>query len=52
MPRNTTTVPSQPILDEGSVTPDRTRFRTAHPSDSQLYKEIQKLLTKDVVRQS
>jgi hypothetical protein len=49
MPRNTLTPLPQPIFDEGSVTPDPTRFTTAHPSDSQLYKEIQKLLTKDVV---
>jgi len=49
MPRNTITPLPQPIFDEGSVSPDPTRFRTAHPSDSQLYKEIQKLLTKDVV---
>src|SRR6201993_3338428 len=49
MPRNTLTPLPQPIFDEGSVTPDPTRFRTAHASDSQLYKEIQKLLTKDVV---
>lgn len=49
MPRNTVTALPQPIFDEGSVTPDPTRFRTPHPSDSQLYKEIQKLLTKDVV---
>jgi hypothetical protein len=49
MPRNTMTALPQPIFDEGSVSPDPTRFRTAHPSDSQLYKEIQKLLTKDVV---
>lgn len=49
MPRNTITALPQPIFGEGSVTPDPTRFRTAHPSDSQLYKEIQKLLTQDVV---
>jgi len=49
MPRNTITALPQPIFDEGSVTPDPTGFRTPHPSDSQLYKEIQKLLTKDVV---
>jgi len=39
----------QPIFNEGSITPDPTRFKTAHPSDSQLYKQIQNLLTKDVV---
>ena len=49
MPRDTITALPQPIFDEGSVSPDPTRFRTTHPSDSQLYKEIQKLLTKDVV---
>ena len=49
MPRNTLTALPQPIFNEGSVSPDPTRFKTAHPSDSQLYKEIQKLLTKDVV---
>jgi hypothetical protein len=45
MPRSTITPLPEPIFDEGSVTPDPTRFRTAHPSDSQLCKEIQKLLT-------
>jgi hypothetical protein len=49
MPRNTLTPLPQPIFDEGNVTPDPTRFKTAHPSDTQLYKEIQSLLTKDVV---
>jgi len=49
MPRNALTPLPQPIFNEGSTTPDPTRFKTAHPSDTQLYKEIQKLLTKDVV---
>ena len=49
MPRDAITPLPQPVFDEGSVTPDPTRFSTAHPSDSQLYKVIQKLLTKDVV---
>jgi Calcineurin-like phosphoesterase len=49
MPRNTLTPLPQPIFDEGNITPDPTRFKTGHPSDSQLYKEIQSLLTKDVV---
>lgn len=49
MPRDAITPLPQPVFDEESVTPDPTRFSTAHPSDSQLYKDIQKLLTKDVV---
>src|ERR1041385_6469429 len=49
MPRDTLTALPQPIFDEGSITPDPTRFRTGHPSDSKLYKQIQNLLTKDVV---
>jgi Calcineurin-like phosphoesterase len=49
MPRNTVTPLPQPLFNEGSVTPDPTQFKVAHPSDTQLYKEIQKLLTKDVV---
>src|SRR5277367_4930153 len=49
MPRNTITPLPQPVFNEGSVTPDPTQFKVAHPSDTQLYKEIQKLLTKDVV---
>jgi hypothetical protein len=49
MPRNTMTPLPQPIFDEGNVTPDPTRFSITHPSDSLLYKEIQQLLTKDVL---
>jgi hypothetical protein len=39
----------QPIFNEGNITPDPTRFKVPHPSDKQQYKEIQKLLKKDVV---
>lgn len=49
MPRNASTPLPQPIFNEGSVTPDATRFKTAHASDTQQYKEIQNLLKKDVV---
>jgi len=40
---------SQPVFSESNITPDPTRFKTKHPSDSQLYKEIGNLLKKDVV---
>jgi hypothetical protein len=49
MPRNPLTPLPQPIFNEGDVSPDPTRFKIKHPSDSQLYAEIGKLLTKDVV---
>jgi hypothetical protein len=39
----------QPIFNEGNITPDPTRFKISEPSDSQQYKEIQKLLKKNVV---
>ena len=49
MPRNTSTALPQPIFDEGDIIRDPTRFKTAHPSDTAQYKEIQNLLKKDVV---
>src|ERR1700678_1923058 len=49
MPRNAITPLSQPVFNEGSVTPDPTGFKVEHASDTQVYKEIQNLLTKDVV---
>jgi Calcineurin-like phosphoesterase len=49
MPRELSTTLPQPIFNEGQVTPDPKRFKTKHPSDNQQYKEIEKLLTKDVV---
>jgi Calcineurin-like phosphoesterase len=39
----------QPIFNEGNVTPDPKRFTTRHPSDTAQYKEIEKLLKKQVV---
>ncbi|HLW78591.1 MAG TPA: metallophosphoesterase [Terriglobia bacterium] len=39
----------EPAFSEGVATPDPTAFKTAHPSDTQQYKQIQNLLTKDVV---
>ena len=39
----------EPIFAEGVPSPDPTVFKTPHPSDQQLYKQIQNLLTKDVV---
>jgi len=39
----------QPIFDESASTPDPTRFKTKHPSDTELYKRVQDLLKKDVV---
>jgi hypothetical protein len=54
MPRNANTplvqpLFGEPVFSEGVPTPDPTVFTTPHPSDSQLYKQIQKLLTRDVV---
>jgi hypothetical protein len=49
MPRNTLTALPQPVFDEGNIMRDPTRFKTAHPSDTNQYKEIQNLLKKDVV---
>ncbi len=49
MPRNMITPLPQPVFNEGNITPDPTRFKVKHPSDSQQYKAIQNLLTKDVV---
>ncbi len=34
---------SEPIFGEGQLTPDPTYFQTPHPSDSPLYKELDKL---------
>jgi len=50
IPRGTTPAFSQPIFNEGNVTPDPTRFKTYHPSDKAQYKEIEKLLKTQVVR--
>jgi hypothetical protein len=44
MPRSESTTFPQPIFSEGNITPDPSRFKTKHPSDSQLYKEIGNLL--------
>ena len=41
MPRNALTPLPQPIFNEGSVTPDPTKFKTKHPSDTKLYDQIQ-----------
>ncbi len=49
MPRAQSTPLLAPVFDEPTVTQDPTRFGTPHPSDTQLYDQIQKLLTKDVV---
>jgi hypothetical protein len=39
----------EPVFEEGQVTPDPTGFMEDHPSDKELYKEVQKLLTTEVV---
>lgn len=49
MPRSQATTLPQPIFSESNITPDPTAFTKPHPSDTQLYKEIQNLLAKDVV---
>jgi calcineurin-like phosphoesterase family protein len=54
MPRTAKTSLSQPVFrepvfNEATQTVDPSGFLVPHPSDSALYKEISKLLTKDVV---
>ncbi len=49
MPREKSTPLPQPVFNEGNVTADPKQFKTKHGSDNQQYKEIQNLLTKDVV---
>jgi hypothetical protein len=49
MPRAQSTPLSAPVFDEPTVTPDPVKFKALHPSDTQLYKQIQQLLAKDVV---
>lgn len=39
----------EPVFSEGVASPDPTGFWKKHPSDNALYKQIQNLLTKDVV---
>jgi hypothetical protein len=39
----------EPVFAEGKPTPDPTRFKLPHPSDAELYKQIQALLYEDVV---
>jgi Calcineurin-like phosphoesterase len=39
----------EPVFGEGKVTPDPTGFIEAHPSDTALYKQVEKLLTTAVV---
>ncbi len=49
MPRQASTPMAGPIFDEPTASPDPVQFKIAHPSDTQLYKQVQNLLTKDVV---
>src|SRR5512142_3068095 len=49
MPRAQSTPLSAPVFDEPTVTPDPAKFKVLHPSDTQLYKQVQQLLAKDVV---
>ncbi len=39
----------EPVFGEGKVTPDPTGFMEKHPSDTALYKEVEKLLKTEVV---
>jgi hypothetical protein len=39
----------EPVFNEGIPSRDPTQFKQTHPSDKQLYKQIQDLLKKDVV---
>jgi hypothetical protein len=49
MPPSGTSVLPQPVFDEPSLTPDPATFTKKHPSDTQQYAAVQKLLAKDVV---
>jgi Calcineurin-like phosphoesterase len=49
MPREANSPLAQPVFDESSITPDPGKFKTVHPSDTALYKQVQNLLKKDVV---
>jgi Calcineurin-like phosphoesterase len=49
MPRSENATLPQPIFSEENITPDPSRFKTKHPSDAALYKEIGSLLLKEVV---
>jgi hypothetical protein len=54
MPRDPNTRLPQPVFDEptfneGTSSPDPTKFTTPHPSDDAQYKKIEDLLTKDTV---
>jgi calcineurin-like phosphoesterase family protein len=49
MPRSEGLVLNQPVFSESQITPDPSKFTTVHPSDTALYKQIENLLTKDVV---
>jgi len=54
MPRNPAFRLPQPLFDEptfseGTPTPDPARFKVPHPSDAELYRQIQALLCEDVV---
>jgi hypothetical protein len=49
MPRGKSTPLPQPVFNEGNLTLDPKQFKVKHPSDTRQYKEIEKLLTKDVV---
>jgi hypothetical protein len=54
MPRRANTplnepVFGEPVFSKGVPTADPTTFKQPHPSYQELYKQIQSLLTKDVV---
>ncbi len=49
MPRNSSTPLPQPVFNEGSITPDPSRFSKKHPSDNEQYKKLGNLLEKDTV---
>jgi Calcineurin-like phosphoesterase len=49
MPRPESVPLSQPIFAESTVSTDPKKFKADHPSDAALYKQIQDLLSKDVV---
>jgi Calcineurin-like phosphoesterase len=49
MPRPEFVPLSEPIFAESTVTTDPKKFKVDHPSDAALYKQLQDLLSKDVV---
>ena len=48
MPREANVTLPLPIFDEATVTSDPLKFRTIHPSDKAIYKQVQQILMDDL----